>query len=171
MKRTKLALTLVLIILISAAAVILLIDFADDTEAAVKLYTYPVSVGEKNYTISVRSNYVSAPKVYLSESSNTVEVDFMGSQRATVSCNITIPADLIWGELIVYHKYYKMNEADYTLSDNSTHNSIQTTFDHIATIDHFEIRATEGVISGLPSSSPIPSSTTALSSTRYYMNI
>ncbi len=166
MKRTTLALTLVLIILISAVAVTLLINFADNKEEAIKLHTYPVSVGEKNYTISVRSNYSSAPEVNLSESSNTVEVDFRGSQRATVSCNITIPTDLIWGEISVYHKYYKMNEANYVFSNNGTHNSIQTTFNHIATVEHFEIRATEGVIQGLSSSSPTPRPTPTLSSVR-----
>ena len=59
-----------------------------------------------------------------------------------------------------------MNEADYVLSNNGTHNSIQTTFNHIATVDHFEIRATEGVISGFSSSSPIPRPTPTLSSAR-----
>jgi hypothetical protein len=79
-------------------AIILLVNLADHEEAVGKLYTYPVSVGEKTYTLSVSSNYSSAPEVYLSELANTISVDFRGSQKATVFCNITIPADLIWGD-------------------------------------------------------------------------
>ena len=63
-------------------AIILLVNLADHEEAAGKLHTYPVSVGEKTYTISVSSNYSSAPEVNLSGFSNTVSVDFRGSQRA-----------------------------------------------------------------------------------------
>jgi hypothetical protein len=61
-------------------------------------------------------------------------------------CNITIPTDLIWGELTVIDKYYEMDEADYILSSNSIDNSIYFTFDHNALIKDFEIRGTEGVI-------------------------
>ncbi len=159
MKRTALALTLIFALLITAIAVgLLLVNLAEDDESVCELYTFPVSVGEKTYLISVSSNYSSAPQVYLSEfSENIVSVDFMGSERATVFCNITIPADLIWGELSVYHKYYKMNDADYTLSNNGTHHIIQITFYHVATIEHFEIRGTEGVIPEFAFSSPAPS--------------
>jgi hypothetical protein len=101
MKRTALVLTLVLLILITAiVAGILLVNLAKDEEAVGKLYTYPVSVGEKTYLITVRTNWTSAPEVYLPEfNSKYVSVDFRGPDRATVFFNITIPADLIWGEI------------------------------------------------------------------------
>jgi len=78
MKRTVLSLTLALLILFSIiVAGILLVDLAEDEEAAVKLYTFPVSVGEKPYIITVRTNWTSAPEVYLPEfDSKYVSVDF-----------------------------------------------------------------------------------------------
>ena len=83
MKKTALALTLVLLILITAiAAGILLVNLAKDEEAAPKLYTCPVSVGEKTYIIMVETNWTSTPKVYLPEfDSKYVSVDFMGPKN------------------------------------------------------------------------------------------
>ena len=146
MKRTTLALTLVLLILITAiAAGILLVNLAKDEEAAPKLYTCPVSVGEKTYIIMVETNWTSTPKVYLPEfDSKYVSVDFMGPERATFFFNVTIPADLIWGEISLICKYYELSADRYTMSNNGTHISVQMTFYHTATIEHFEIRGTEG---------------------------
>ncbi len=146
MKRTALALTLILLILITAiVAGILLVDLAGDKEAEIKLYTYPVSVGEKTYIITVRTNWTSAPEVYLPEfSSKYVSVDFRGPNRETVGFNITVPTDLIWGNISLVWKYYEQNADRYTLSNNGTHNSVQMTFNHTATVEHFEIRGTEG---------------------------
>jgi hypothetical protein len=146
MKRTALVLTLVLLILFSIVAGILLVDLAEDEEAVGKLYTFSVSVGEKTYIITVRTNWTSAPEVYLPEfPSKYVSVDFRGSLRATVFFNITIPADLIWGEISVIWKYYKQSDDRYTMSNNGTHHSVQMTFYHSAVVEHFEIRGTEGV--------------------------
>jgi hypothetical protein len=144
MKRTTL--TLVVVILITAiVAGILLVDLAENEEAASKLYTYPVSVGEKTYIITVLTNWTSAPEVYLPEfDSKYVCVDFRGPERATVFFNITIPADLIWGEISVIWKYYIQSDDRYTISNNGTHHSVQMTFYHTASVEHFEIRGTEG---------------------------
>lgn len=62
-KRAALAIILVLVILFSIVAGILLFDLKEDEELSDKLYTYPVSVGEETYIITVRSNYSSAPEV------------------------------------------------------------------------------------------------------------
>jgi hypothetical protein len=147
MKKIALAITFVVIILIIAiVAGILLVDFAGDEEAVFKLYTYPVTVGEKTYTLNVNTNWTSAPEVYLPEfSSNYISFDFRGTLRATVFFNITIPSDLIWGEISLIWKYYKQNDDRYILSNNSTHNSIQMTFYHTALVEHFEIHGTEGI--------------------------
>lgn len=144
MKRTTLTLV-VLILITSIVAGILLVNLAGDEEAVGKVYTYPVSVGEKTYIIAVRTNWTSAPEVYLPEfDTNYVCVDFRGPERATVFFNITIPTDLIWGEISVIAKYYIQSEDRYTLSNNGTHNSVQMTFYHTAVVEHFEIRGTEG---------------------------
>ncbi len=108
-------------------------------------YTYPVSVGEETYIITVRTNWTTAPEVYLPEfASKYVSVDFRGSLRATVFFNITVPADLIWGEISVIWKYYKQSENSYTLFYNGTHYSVSMTFYHTASVEHFEVRGTEG---------------------------
>jgi hypothetical protein len=97
MKRTVLALTLAVLILItSIVAGILLVDLTGDEEAVSNLYTYPISVGQKTYIITVSTNWTSAPKVYLPEiDSKYVCCDFIGPNRETVGFNITVPTDLI----------------------------------------------------------------------------
>jgi hypothetical protein len=146
MKRKALAITLVAAILITALlAGFLWVDLAGEKETANKLYDYPVSVGEKTYIITVRTNWTSAPKVYLPElESKHVNCDFIGPNRETVSFNITVPTDLIGGNTSLVWKYYEQNANRYTLSNNGTHNSIQMTFTHTATVEHFEIHGTEG---------------------------
>ncbi len=143
MKRTTL--TLVVVILITAiVAGMLLVNWAWNEEP--KLYTYPVSVNDKTYTITVLTNWTSAPEVYLPEfDTNYVCVDFRGPERAMVFFNITIPADLIGGNISLVWKYYEQNTDRYTISNNGTHQSIQMTFYHTASVEHFEIRGTEGV--------------------------
>jgi hypothetical protein len=146
MKRTAIALTFVVLILITSIVVgILLVDLTGNKEAVSKSYTYPVSVGEKTYIITVSTNWTSAPKVYLPEfDSKYVCCDFIGPNRETVGFNITVPTDLIWGNISLIWKYYEQHAERYTLSNNGTHNSVQMTFNHTATVEHFEIRGTEG---------------------------
>jgi hypothetical protein len=143
-KKMPFAVALVLLILITAVAVGALFAELAKTEAAGELYTYPVSVGEKTYIITVRTNWNSAPEVYLPEfSSNYVSVDFRGPERASVFFNITVPTSLIGGNISLVWKYYTLSADRYTISNNGTHNSIQMTFDHTATVEHFEIHGTE----------------------------
>jgi hypothetical protein len=146
MKRKVLALTLAVLILITSIVVgILLVDLSGDEEAVSNVYTYPVLVGEKTYIITVSTNWTSAPKVYLPEiASKYVCCDFIGPNRETVGFNITVPTDLIWGNISLIWKYYEQHAERYTLSNNGTHNSVQMTFNHTATVEHFEIRGTEG---------------------------
>jgi hypothetical protein len=145
MKRTILALAVVVVLVLVVVAGILLVNVLKNEEEAIKLYTYPISIGEKTYLVTVGTNWTSAPKVYLPEfDSNYVSVDFIGPQRQTVNFNITIPTDLIWGNISLIWKYYQQNADRYILSNNGTHNSVQMTFVHTATNEHFEIRGTEG---------------------------
>ena len=146
MNKIILALVLVLIILFSIiAAGILLFDLGEAEEEGVKLYTYSLSLGEKTYVVTVRTNWTSAPEVYLPEiDHNYVSVDFRGPLRAAVFFNVTVPADLIWGNISVVWKYYEQSADRYTLSYNGTDYSVSMTFYHTATVEHFEIRGTEG---------------------------
>ena len=145
MKRRKLTITVTAVILIlSLVAGLLWFEIA-----GYKLYTYHISVGERTYIITVVTNWNSAPRVGLSNSSLTdlkyVSVDFFESYEKTVFFKITIPTDLLWGNISLIWKYYEQNPDRYTLSNNGTHNSIQMSFTHTATDEHFEIHGTEGV--------------------------
>jgi hypothetical protein len=66
MNKRIMALALVLVISFSIiVSGILFIHLGEGEESASKLYTFPLSVGDKTYVVTVRSNYSSAPKVYL----------------------------------------------------------------------------------------------------------
>ena len=147
MRKARLALTFAAVILIAAVVTgILVVDLGGNEETVSKLYTFPVSVGEKIYVITVSTDWTSAPKVYLPEQEGKyVNCDFIGPTRETVNFNITIPTDLIGGNISLIWKYYEQNPGRYTLSNNGTHNSIQMSFIHTATDEHFEIHGTEGV--------------------------
>jgi hypothetical protein len=147
MKKARLALTITTVILIAALVTgILSVDLGGNKEAENKLYTFPISVGEKTYVVTVSTNWISAPKVYLPEQKGKyVNCDFFGPTRETVNFNITIPTDLVGGNITLIWKYYEQNPNRYTLSNNGTHNSIRMTFNHTATDEHFEVHGTEGV--------------------------
>jgi len=146
MKKTALALALVLILIFSIVAIILLVDLAKDEEALGKLYTYTVSAGEKTYIITVKSNYSSVPEVNYNgiPPSYFVTVDFRGNQENSF-CNITIPTELIGGELSIIDKYNIMSADQYTISNNGTHNSVYFQFNHSALVKNFGIKGTEGI--------------------------
>ncbi|MFZ7137203.1 MAG: hypothetical protein ACOWW1_02110 [archaeon] len=120
----------------------LLTDSEDKTKTG-KLYSFPISVGEKNFIVSVLSNYSSSPEVSYWEGGKVVYVSFTGDPENSFF-NVTIPTDLIWGELSLIDKYYKVSDENYIQSYNGTHTSIYFNFDHVAYVKHFEIRGTEG---------------------------
>lgn len=134
----------ILVICSLIVAGITLVNLAEDEGSEDKFYTFPIFVAEKTYVISIRSNSTSTPKVSYSGLDKIVSFDFMGDPE-NAYCNITIPTNLIWGELSVIAKYYKMSDDYYIESNNSTHTSIYFTFNQTALVKHFEIRGTEGV--------------------------
>lgn len=144
-KSILIVLLTVLVIASFIIAGIILVNLGEDGVSAGELYTFPLSVGERTYVVSVRSNYSSAPEVSYSGLLEMVSVDFRGEQE-NAFCNITIPINLIWGELSVYAQGYKMSEANYIQSSNSTHNSIFFTFNHPAIVKTFYVKGTEGVM-------------------------
>jgi hypothetical protein len=97
MKRRTLTITVIAVILIlSLVSGLLWVEIATGS----KLYTYHISVGEKTYIITVVTNWNSAPRVELSNSSLSdlkyVSVDFFGSYEKNVFFKITLPTDLLW---------------------------------------------------------------------------
>jgi hypothetical protein len=150
MNKRVIVLALVFLVLFSIIiGGILWIHLGGNESSAGKLYIYPLSVQEKTYIVTIRSNYSSAPTVNLPQvPDNYIEFDFRGPPEDSF-CNITIPNDLIWGELTVIDKYYVMDKANYIQTNNSTNTSIYFTFNHITHValdKHFEIRGTEGGI-------------------------
>ena len=116
------------------------------------LYTYPISPPLGNgriFIVTVETNWTSKPKVAVSpvsESSKSVSVVFLGWSRETVFFNITVPTDLLDGNLSVIQKYYLLPPERYTLSSNGTHNSVWMTCiftPYFSGVGYFQIRETE----------------------------
>jgi hypothetical protein len=149
-KRRIMAATTIALIFGLLAAGILVLNFAGGQEAVSKLYSYHVSTGDKTYLITVRTNWTSEPKVDLSPETDTlkfVSVDFSGWSKEAVFFNITIPNNLLGGNISLIRKYYELSPDQYILSNNGTHNSVQMTCvftPYFSGVGHFEIRGTEG---------------------------
>ena len=115
--------------------------------AANKLYTYNLTVAQRNFTVSISTNWNSAPELHLSNSSLTslryISIDFVGFCRKTVTFKVTFPTDLLWGNLSLVWKYYQQSSNRFEVSNIGDKTSIQMTYNHIATDEHFEIRGTE----------------------------
>jgi hypothetical protein len=156
------ALTLAVAILFTALEVgILLTDLAREDEVATNFeeekvansrYTYSLSPYHGNgkiYIVTVETNWTSKPKVSLPAEYDTlkyVSVVFTGWSRENVFFNVTIPTDLLWGNISLFRKYYEQPPEVYTLSNNGTHNSIGMTCvftPYFSGVGYFAIRGTE----------------------------
>lgn len=143
------------ILLISALIVVggTLINSTEDDGSEGNFYMFPLSVADKTYVVTVRSNSTAVPKVSYSgiDMLKIVTISFMGDTE-TAFCNVTIPNHLIWGELSLVFKYYEMDDDYYTKTSNSTHTSFYFEYYQVALIKHFELRGTEGVSESLTAS-------------------
>jgi len=122
------------------------------------VFTYPLSVGDKTYVVTVETNWNAerAPSVTLLNSSEpnrySIELYFLGRTVKdigweNITYTITIPTDLLWGNISLIHKYSLVDPERYTLINNGTHNSLKMTFEyeyHFSGIGYFEILGTEG---------------------------
>jgi hypothetical protein len=135
-KRKLIVVVAILLIAIPLAAGILMAYLEVDREKETNMFTYPLSVGDKTFIVTVETNWNAerAPSVSLINVSDVtryaIELYFLGGSKKTISYNITIPTDLLWGNISLIWKYYLQNPVRYTLSNNGTHNSLQTTFDY-----------------------------------------
>ncbi len=139
----KIATIAVAVVVLVISLVVLLVNFWPQQNSDAQLYLIPLSVGEKTYTVSVLTNYSSAPEVSYWEEGKAVYVVFRGDQENSFF-NVTVPTDLIWGNITLINKYYEVPQDHFTHSYNGTHNSVYFTFDQPAYTKHFEIRGTEG---------------------------
>jgi hypothetical protein len=116
------------------------------------LYTYPFSIGDKTYNITLETNWNNeqSPTVSLTNSSeitrHAIILYFLGGSKKTLTYNITIPTDLLGGNISLVWKYYQQNPDRYLLTNNGTHNSVQMTFDYsppFSGTGYFEIAGTK----------------------------
>lgn len=152
-KRKLIVIASILLIVISLAAGILWTRLEANREEETHLFTYPLSVGDKTFIATVETNWNTehAPSVSLLNVSDgtrhAIEIYFSGGSKKTISYNITIPTDLLWGDISLVWKYYLQDPDRYTLSNNGTHNSLQMTFEYepfFSGVGYFEILGTEG---------------------------
>jgi hypothetical protein len=151
MNKKKLAIiftTVILVVAVTAG----LVWFEAAGSKSYQLYIYPISIGEKTYSITVLTNIDSKPEVSLSNMSLSdlpfVEVYFRGGSRTDDAFfNATIPNDLLGGNISLVWKYYVQNPDTYVLSNNGTCNSIRMSFHydpHFSGMGYFMIKGTEG---------------------------
>ncbi len=153
MNRKLIIVVAISLIAISFAVGILLTRLEVNQEEETNLFTYPLSVGNKTFIITVETNWDAerTPLVTLLNvtdiNRHSVELYFLGDSKKTISYNITIPTDLLWGDISLIKKYYLQDPDLYTLSNNGTHNSLQMTFEYVppfSGIGYFEILGTKG---------------------------
>ena len=148
MNRKILVISAIFLIAISLGVGILLANLE-----TTNLFTYPLSVGDKIYIVTVETNWNTerAPSVILVNSSEPnrygIELYFLGGSKETIFYNITIPTDLLWGNISLIHKYYLVDTDQYALFNNGTHNSLYMAFEYMplfSGVGYFEIVGTEG---------------------------
>ncbi len=153
MNRKLIVFAAISLIAISLATGILLASLDLGQKEETNLFTYPLSVGNKTFIITVETNWDAerAPLVTLLNvtdiNRHSVELYFLGGSKKIISYNITIPTDLLWGDISLIKKYYLQDPDRYTLSNNGTHNSLQMTFEYVppfSGIGYFEILGTKG---------------------------
>jgi hypothetical protein len=152
-KRKIVVVAAIMLIFISLTAGTLYAYFKVDRQEKTNLFIYPLSVGDKTFIVTVETNWNQEPKpsvslLNLSDVSRyAIELYFLGGTKKTISYNIAIPTDLLWGNISLIWKYYMQNPERYTLSNNGTYNSLQMTFDYdpfFSGSGYFEILGTEG---------------------------
>ena len=152
-RRKLIASTTISLIVVSLLAGILLAGLHSNQEEN-NLFAYPLSVGDQTFNVTVETNWSEErpPSVTLLNSSDTrypIELYFLGgTKEKTIFYNITIPTDLLWGNISLIRKYFVVDPENYTLINNGTHNILQMTFDYqpfFSGNGYFEILGTEGV--------------------------
>jgi hypothetical protein len=151
--KKKLIVVAEIFLLVISLAVGILLASLEGNQEETSLFTYPLSVEDKTFLVTVETNWNAErpPSVSLLNVSDVtrhaVELYFLGGSKKTISYNITIPTDLLWGNISLVWKYYLQDPTRYTLSNNGTHNSLQMTFDYdppFSGSGYFEVLGTQG---------------------------
>ncbi|XHH09488.1 MAG: hypothetical protein ACFCUE_02345 [Candidatus Bathyarchaeia archaeon] len=140
-------------LIIAVSLVVLLVLPSLGVQKETSLYTYPLTVKDKTYNVTLKTDWNAQrePTVSLINSISgtryAVKLHFLEGTQKTLTYNLTIPTDLLWGNISLVWKYYQQNPDRYILTNNGTHNSLQMTFEYIPNLSgvgYFEIVGTEG---------------------------
>jgi hypothetical protein len=106
-------------------------------------FQFTVSVGDKTYPVTANSN---STVTDLTFNPDTKELNFKanGQTGTTGYCIITIPTNLVWGELSIYKdEVLLVKNVDYTQSNDGTNNILQINYSH--SVHNFKIVGTQAI--------------------------
>ena len=107
-----------------------------------------VSVGEEEFEIATVSNS-SITAFQLNTTTKTLSFNVTGIEGTVGFCNVSIPADLLWGDFSIYKNGSRLSiDKDYNEAYNGTHHTFCIAYTH--TTHTIEIQGTE-VIPEFPS--------------------
>ena len=135
MNKKIIVIATIFLIALSVVAGTLLAGLASHKPETSNLYTYPISVGEKTYTVTLETNWNAEPQptvTLINESESDIyglELYFRQGVEKTISYNITFPTALLDGNITLTRKYYEQDPDLYSLSSNGTCTSLSMTFD------------------------------------------
>ncbi len=95
-----------------------------------EMHTFEVTVETHNFNITAFSNSTISG---FSFNQNAKELEFNAASvtGTTGFCNISIPADFMWGTFTIYSDYMPLTEnVDYTKTSNGTHYLFSITYEH-----------------------------------------
>jgi parallel beta-helix repeat protein len=103
--------------------------------------SFPVNVGGTDYVITTVSNST-VFEVSVNVTSKKLGLNVTGPSGTTGFCNITVPAELMWGDFTLYLDEAVLIEGvDYVKSSNATHYMFSVTYAHSSHL--IEIASTE----------------------------
>jgi len=106
-------------------------------------FQFSVPVGDKTYPVTANSN---STVTDLTFNPATRELNFKanGQTGTTGYCRITIPTNLVWGELSIYKdEVLLVKNVDYTQSNDGTNNILQINYSH--STHNFKIVGTQAI--------------------------
>jgi hypothetical protein len=151
--RRKFIIAAVISLIVISSTVGIWIGLQSGAKEKINLFTYPLSVGDRTFIVTVETNWSEErePSVSLLNSSDSryaIELYFLGGTLdKTVSFEISIPTDLLWGNISLIRKYYLVDPDSYSIINNGTCNLLQMTFEYqpfFSGNGYFEIVGTEG---------------------------
>ena len=110
-------------------------------DTPIEVITYNVIIETNTYVIETRSNSTVSELVF-NQSLGRIQFNVNGTSGTTGLCNITIPAELMSGQFLIYRDNAQLvKDVDYTETYNGTHYLFSITYEHSS--HTIEITSTE----------------------------